>query len=112
MRALRSPSLGGELAAIEEEHVLGAPVVFALGTPDDHMRQWLACGQALQAVLLRATSIGLSASFLNQVLEIPELRGKVAAILGNPGYPQMVLRIGYPEEPIHHPAPRRDLGNP
>ena len=109
MRALRSPSLGAEFGAMEEELVLGAPVVFVIGTTDDHMRQWLACGQALQAVLLRATSIGLSASFLNQVLEIPELRGEVAQLLPDVPYPQMVLRIGVPDEPVRHPAPRRDV---
>jgi len=109
MRALRSPSLGGEFGAIEEELVLGAPVVFALGTDGDQPWQWLLCGQALQAVLLRATAIGLSASFLNQVLEIPELRGQVAELLPEIPYPQMIVRLGIPEEPVRHPAPRRDI---
>jgi hypothetical protein len=46
---------------------------------------------------------------LNQVLELPELRGRAASLLDRKGYPQMVLRLGYPEEPIHHAVPRRNL---
>jgi hypothetical protein len=80
-----------------------------LGTTRDEPADWLACGQALQAVLLHATSLGMSASFLNQTLEIPELRDGVATLLGRPGHPHMVLRLGYSEAPIHRVAPRREL---
>jgi hypothetical protein len=109
MRALRSPGLGSEVASIEHEHVLGAPVVLALGTPTDDPTDWFTCGQALQAVLLAATTYELSASFLNQVLEIPELRTRVTELIPTIGKPQMILRIGVPAEPVRHAAPRRDL---
>jgi hypothetical protein len=109
MRALRSPGLGGEVASIEHEHVLGAPVVLALGTPTDDPTDWFTCGQALQSVLLAATTHELSASFLNQVLEIPELRARVAELIPSIGKPQMILRIGVPAKPVRHAAPRRDL---
>lgn len=109
MAALRSPTLGREFGAIEDELVLGAPVVLVLGTPGDTPADWLACGQALQAVLLRATALEMAASFLNQVLEIPHLRGQVADLAPEVGYPHMVLRLGFPAEPIHRAAPRRDL---
>jgi hypothetical protein len=52
---------------------------------------------------------GLSASFLNQVLEIPNLRGELSELIPGLGYPQMVLRLGVPEDSIRRPAPRRDL---
>ena len=109
MRALRSPTLGDEFGELEDELVLGAPVVFVLGTLGDDASHWMSCGQALQAVLLRATALGLSASFLNQVLEIPALRGQVAELIPHGGYPQMVLRIGFASEPVHHPAPRLNV---
>jgi len=109
LRALRSPELGAEFGKLEEDHLLGAPVVFVIGSARDDATAWLACGQALQAVLLRATTLGLSASFLNQVLEIPQLRAEVARLVPDIGYPQMVLRVGMPAEPIHRTAPRRDL---
>ncbi|MBS1124490.1 MAG: nitroreductase [Deltaproteobacteria bacterium] len=108
-RALRSPTLGDELGKLEEELVQGAPVVLVLGTRTDDPTEWLACGQALEAVLLLATTHGMSAAFLNQVLEIPEQRGRVAELLPEVGYPHMVLRIGYPVHEIQHAAPRRSI---
>lgn len=109
MRALRSPHLGEDVGHQEERSVLSSPVVAVLGMMGDDAADWLAFGEALEAVLLHATHLGLSAAFLNQVLEIPELRGKVAQIVDQPGYPLMVLRLGYPSEPIHHAAPRRGV---
>ena len=109
MRTLRSPGLGEEFGELEDELVTGAPAVFALGTHEDSPSDWLACGQALEAVLLEATSLGLSAAFLNQVLELPGLRGELAALLPSLGSPQMVFRLGIPADTIRHAAPRRDL---
>lgn len=109
LRALRSPQLAAAFGELEQERTLGSPAIVVIGTSKDEATDWLACGQALEAVLLRATALGLSASFLNQVLEIPELRLRVAEIVPEVGYPQMVLRIGVPSAPIRHPAPRRHL---
>jgi nitroreductase len=109
VRALRSLELGDEFGKLEDSLVRGSPVVFVVGTAQDDPAAWLAAGQGLQALLLDATAFGLSASFLNQVLEIPDLRGEVAEIVGRVGFPQMVLRLGYSSEPIRHPAPRRPL---
>jgi hypothetical protein len=108
MRALRSPSLGERFGLLEEALVHGAPVVAVLGTPGDDVASWLRCGEALESVLLHATSYGLAASFLNQVLEVPELRERVAELVPEVGHPHMVLRLGVPAEPIEHRAPRRD----
>jgi hypothetical protein len=109
MRALRSPSLGSELGKTEQELVAGSPVVVVLGTEGDDLAAWLASGQALEALLLEATARELSAAFLNQALEVPEVRGLIGDLVGRAGYPQMVLRLGYPSMPFHHAAPRRDL---
>lgn len=109
MRSLRSPGLGRKLGETEERLANDSPVVVVLGTERDEPTDWFACGQALQAVLLHATSLGISASFLNQTLEIPALRDGVATILDRPGHPHMVLRLGYSEAPVHRAAPRRDL---
>jgi hypothetical protein len=109
MRALRSPALGDSFGMLEETLVQGAPAVIVLGTENDDVASWLACGEALEAVLLHATSVGLSAAFLNQVLEIPALRNRVGELVPQIRAPQMVLRIGVPAEPIEHRAPRRNL---
>jgi len=109
LRALRSPHLASAFGQLEEERTLASPAIVVIGTAKDEATDWLACGQALEAVLLRATMLGLSASFLNQVLEIPDLRRRIGEIVTDVGYPQMVLRIGAAASPIRHPAPRRHL---
>lgn len=109
VRTLRSPHLAEEFGQLERELVDASPVVIALGTPGDTPADWLACGQALEALLVRATTLGLSAAFLNQVLEVPALRDRAAALLGVPGHPQNLLRLGFSEAPLHRASPRRDL---
>lgn len=47
------------------------------------------------------------ASFLNQPIEVPELRTKLKAVAGHAGFPQAVLRLGFGENV--KPTPRREL---
>ena len=108
-RSLHSSGLPDRFGALEQERINGAPVVFVMGTPSDERNDWLACGQALEAVLLLATTYGMSAVFLNQVLELPDYRAQIADLVPEAGRPHMVLRLGYPTEAIHHVAPRRPL---
>ncbi|WP_051797086.1 Acg family FMN-binding oxidoreductase [Catenuloplanes japonicus] len=72
-----------------------APTIAVLTTAVDSPRAWVDAGQALQRVLLTASVYGLSAQFLNQALEVTELRARVNARFGG-RFTQAVLRIGYP----------------
>lgn len=55
----------------------------------------LQAGQALQHMLLTATTLGLSASFLSQPIEVPPIRTKLRRALGTTLSPQAILRIGF-----------------
>jgi nitroreductase len=69
-------------------------------TAGDGPEDWLAAGQALQRVLLRAAAEeDVAAAFHTQVLEIPELRDFVRVRFCGGWYPQMLLRLGVPEGP-------------
>ena len=72
---------------------LEAPLLVVLATREDDAAAWLAAGQATARVLLRANVEHLSASFLNQAIQEPELRGRFAEIVG--ATPQLLLRVGY-----------------
>jgi nitroreductase len=74
------------------------PWIAVLATADEDERVWVQAGQALQRVLLTATSSVLAASFLNQALEYPALRAQVRDLIGGRSWPQMILRIGYPAQ--------------
>ena len=108
-RTLRSRHLGEWFGMLEEACIRSAPALVVLGTPRDDGASWLACGQALEAVLLHATTHGLSAAFDNQVLEVRELRARIAAIAPEVGAPQMILRLGFASEPVERAARRRPI---
>lgn len=71
------------------------PMVAMLTTHGDTPRDHLRAGLALQRLLLSATVLGLSASFLSQPVEVPATRAALRTLLNVPGQPQTVLRIGY-----------------
>lgn len=102
---VRTFDWGKGQAARDRELAEGSPVLAVLGTHADLPSQRLAAGQALDRILLRAAVDGVSASYLNQPIELPELRPRVAEILGTEGYPQILLRMGY--GPTVTPTPRR-----
>jgi hypothetical protein len=49
----------------------------------------------------------VAASFLNQPIEVAELRSPVAGLVGRSGTAQIVLRLGY--GPKTMPTPRRPV---
>jgi hypothetical protein len=83
------------------------PALLILGTDADSPTQWIHAGQALSALLLAATTQGLRASMLGQVIDLPETRAQLRTLLRLIGEPQMVLRIGY--GPAAPATPRRPL---
>ena len=58
-------------------------------------------------MLLQATTQGLRASMLGQVIDLPATRAQLRSELRLIGEPQMVLRIGY--GPAAPATPRRPL---
>lgn len=104
---IRTFDRGKGQAARDADIAIHSPALAVLGTPDDDPRAWMAAGQALQSVLLRAQAAGISVSHLNQPVEIDTLRPRVAQLAGRQGHPQVLLRLGYGAD--IPPTPRRDL---
>jgi hypothetical protein len=71
------------------------PMLAVLGAYGDAPRDDLVAGQALQRVLLTATSSGLITSMFSQPVDVPHIREQLRLGLRRPGPPQMVLRMGY-----------------
>jgi len=74
------------------------PLIVVLTTPDEDPATWVQAGIALQHVLLVATSYGLTASFLDQVLERGDSRHRLRDLIGGHAWPQLVLRLGFPAQ--------------
>jgi hypothetical protein len=70
------------------------PLVGVLCSPADSTEDWLRSGQALMAMLLRATDAGASASYLNQPIEETAIRSELRDELRLDGVGQLVVRVG------------------
>ena len=102
---IRTFDMGSGRAAQDRQLAEGSPVLAVLGTETDTLVEWLLAGQALGRVLLRARAEGIDASYLNQPIEVPELRPRLRDMIGASGLPQLLFRIGY--GPEVKPTPRR-----
>jgi nitroreductase len=104
---IRTFDWGDGQAARDRQLATGSPVLAVVGTAADDPLSWLAAGQALMAVLLSARAEGVSASYLNQPVEVPELRPQLRDRIGRGGFPQLLLRMGY--GPEARATPRRPV---
>ncbi len=102
---LRTFDLGDSLAERSGKLVERSPAIVVLGTRNDTDANWLAAGQALEKILLRGQAVGLCSSFLNQPIQVPQLRSELSKVLSQSGFPQIILRLGFCEEV--KPTPRR-----
>jgi len=71
-----------------------AGVAGVLTTSADLPQDWINAGQALQRVLLLASSYGVAAALHSQPLEVVNLRDFIATVLCDGAHPQMVIRFG------------------
>ena len=105
---VRTFDMGNGVGAKDKQLADESPVLAVLGTDGDNVTDWLEAGQALERVLLHAYTNGLQASYLNQPIQVASLRAKLQNLLGAAGFPQILLRLGYPTDEIDA-APRRSL---
>jgi Nitroreductase family len=105
--AIRTFDLGTGVAAAHEKLARGSPLLVVLSTPMDNNEGWLAAGLGLQRLLLVAANDGYSASYLNQPIEVGDLRTELAKELSIDGYPQLLLRVGRGRPASH--SPRRPI---
>src|SRR5262249_32116475 len=71
-----------------------AGVVGLLTTAHDRPPDWVNAGQALQRILLTASSCAIAAALHTQPLEADWLRESIRTQLSDGGYPQLILRFG------------------
>ncbi|MFC4996300.1 Acg family FMN-binding oxidoreductase [Dactylosporangium cerinum] len=80
----------------------------AFATAQDTRADWLRTGEAVSAVLLTATTIGLASSAMSDVVEVPGARTVLRGAVAPAGYPQLTVRLGVNESaPAVPPPPRR-----
>ncbi len=108
-QAIRTFDLGGGMAAAHHRLVEGSPLFVGIATERDDREAWLAAGAALERLLLTAAGAGLSASYLNQPIEVETLRERLRPLFGIDAEPQLLLRVGRGPAVPH--SPRRPLAD-
>jgi len=107
--AVRTFDLGNGVAAAHEQLARGSPLLVALSTPMDNNEAWLATGLGLERLCLVAANSGYSTSYLNQPIEVSELRTRLANEMSIAGHPQLLLRVGRGSAVAH--SPRRPIAD-
>lgn len=105
--AIRSFDLGKSQADKDYQLAIAAPVLMSIFSNGDTPEDWIATGEALAHLLLRARVEDVWASFFNQPIQVPHLRSRLQALFPDSGYPQILLRLGYAREV--QPTPRRSV---
>jgi nitroreductase len=71
-----------------------AGTVGLLTTAEDRPADWVNAGQALQRILLTASTCGVAAAMHSQPLELGSLRELIRTRLCDGGHPHLLLRLG------------------
>jgi len=88
--------------------------IIVLSTPPDapdSREEVLRCGEALSAVLLECTLVGLATCTLTHLTEIAPSRRLIGQLTAKPGLPQLLIRVGKTPTTGEHPhaTPRRPV---
>jgi hypothetical protein len=105
--ATRVLDLGRIQAARDKNLCVEAPGLVVLAS-EDGVPYFLETGEVLGRILLTLTREGLQTSYFNMLIQAPETRLQLRALLGLSSWPQLLLRIGFC---LTEPGvtPRRDL---
>ena len=81
---------------VKKLHSSPGAVVIASGSDDKSM--WVRTGQAYERLALTMTSLAIKSAFLNQSIEVAELRSQFQSAMGlGTSLPQLLMRFGYAE---------------
>ena len=100
---------GPRQARIDAELIRNSPVLAAMRTKADGLREYLRAGQAFERISLLATLLGVQTHPTSALLEVPSLQHELADRLGGPDWTvQHLFRLGYGRS-VATPTPRRAL---
>lgn len=109
---LRDFEVGMTGRQLIEQDVDERPLIAVVFTDSDSVADHLYSGEAMMRLMLKAQRDGLATCPLSQAVDFAAFRTRVSGLMGWVGYPQMMLRIGYPSRPADElvRTPRRAVG--
>ena len=104
---LKRIDIGNAQAHRNRELVQDAAALLVV-TSDDDKISLVRAGEVLERLLLLLTHLGLQYSFVNEPIEVKEVRTDLWSMIRSNRPPQVMLRAGY-GRPVQKPQPRRRL---
>jgi len=82
-------------------HIRSSSAIAVIHSSADDKPHWIEAGRCYQRLALQAAAMDLCTAFINQPVEVPELRSRFAGFLGiGDRRPDLIVRIGHgPEMP-------------
>jgi nitroreductase len=107
---LRDFEVGIRGRLLIEQDVDERPLIAVIFTDSDAAADHLRAGFGMMRLMIEAEMQGLSTCVLSQAVDFAAFRTRVQGLMGWVGYPQIMLRVGYPSGPTADlaPTPRRD----
>lgn len=101
---------GGQLIQLDIDE---KPLIVVVFTPADEAIDHLHAGVTMMRLMLTAATRGLASCPLSQAVDFAAFRARLQGRMGWVGYPQMMLRLGYPSAPVTDlpRTPRRPPGD-
>lgn len=106
---VRNVDVGG-LQSRRDIQLTNSAAALLVVTAENERASLIRAGEILEQLLLTLTAMGLAYSFLNQPIEVEELRDRVEMLAATRKPAQLLLRIGFAASGSR-PMPRRPLDN-
>lgn len=104
-------NLGKGTARKDSDLLMSAPLLGVISSSVDDWMSQVKAGQVFERVALMATALDIRVHPMSQILEVPDLKTRVADLIPAPGVvPQHTFRLGYAEAEEGH-TPRRPLAD-
>lgn len=108
-KVMKRKDIGKKLGDLNYRSFIASPAVMVLSTKEDDERAWLATGQAMEEIMVRAAAKGMFASLYTASIEMGNLRSELAQTLGlTKVLPQVLFCIGQPSKPLPYSV-RKDI---
>jgi hypothetical protein len=78
----------------DRDHLRSSAGLAVFLTPTDTVPDWVAAGRAYERFSLRADLLDIRSAFVNQPIEVPELREELCSYLEDAAYPRLMVRFG------------------
>lgn len=73
-----------------------SPIAVVIASESDDKTAWVRTGQVYERLALKMTSLNIKSAFLNQPIEVTELRSQFQSAMGmGEALPQVLVRFGY-----------------